>query len=134
MVLPLLSPPRWFFPRRARRSCSHFSLFRVRSLPGWRLIVESAVVCDQKTEFHIVRDWTGFQQVLRVPCGASAWVCLYGEQIISKRNERDEELFFTSCKVLLNTCYFIAAKCLKSMIKCIFLQFMRPPGAMARDF
>ncbi|KAK8959180.1 hypothetical protein KSP40_PGU008129 [Platanthera guangdongensis] len=88
---------------------------------------KSAAVCDQKTEFEIVRDWNGFQQVLlRVPSGASArkknesffQVCLYGGQIISWRNERGEELLFTSCKANLKP-----PKALRGGVSIYFPQF-----------
>ncbi|KAK8949352.1 hypothetical protein KSP39_PZI005810 [Platanthera zijinensis] len=80
---------------------------------------QSAAVCDQKTEFEIVRDWNGFQQVLlRVPSGASARVCLYGGQIISWRNERGEELLFTSCKA-----NFKPPKAMRGGVSIYFPQF-----------
>ncbi|CAN1793775.1 Putative glucose-6-phosphate 1-epimerase [Linum perenne] len=49
---------------------------------------------------EITRDCNGIEQVLlRSPNGASAKVNLHGGQVVSWRNERGEELLFTSSKV-----------------------------------
>lgn len=48
-------------------------------------------------------DWSGAGQavVLRSPRGATARVSLYGGQVVSWRNDRGEELLFTSSKAIL---------------------------------
>ncbi|BAS95407.1 Os05g0569400 [Oryza sativa Japonica Group] len=55
---------------------------------------------DPRTELEVVRDWNGVDQVvLRSPRGAYARVSLHGGQVLSWRNDRGEELLFTSSKV-----------------------------------
>ncbi|KAG0452147.1 hypothetical protein HPP92_026118 [Vanilla planifolia] len=55
-------------------------------------------------ELEIMKDCNGVEQVaLRVPRGASARVSLLGGQVISWRNERGEELLFTSIKAIFKT-------------------------------
>ncbi|KVH97293.1 putative glucose-6-phosphate 1-epimerase [Cynara cardunculus var. scolymus] len=59
----------------------------------------SAAVWDSKIATENVKDWNGIDQiVLRNPHGASARVSLHGGQVISWRNDRGEELLFTSSK------------------------------------
>uniref|UniRef100_A0A0E0HIN9 glucose-6-phosphate 1-epimerase n=1 Tax=Oryza nivara TaxID=4536 RepID=A0A0E0HIN9_ORYNI len=54
---------------------------------------------DPRTELEVVRDWNGVDQVvLRSPRGAYARVSLHGGQVLSWRNDRGEELLFTSSK------------------------------------
>lgn len=79
----------------------------------------SATVWDQKSEFEIMKDWNGIDQVvLRVPRGASARVSLHGGQVISWRNERGEELLFTSSKAI-----FKPPKAMRGGIPICFPQF-----------
>eukprot|EP00268_Persea_americana_P013481 TRINITY_DN1593_c0_g1_i2.p1 TRINITY_DN1593_c0_g1~~TRINITY_DN1593_c0_g1_i2.p1 ORF type:complete len:125 (+),score=11.20 TRINITY_DN1593_c0_g1_i2:1342-1716(+) len=60
----------------------------------------SSAVWDPRAAIEITKDWNGIDQVtLRVPRGSSARVSLHGGQVISWRNERGEELLFTSNKV-----------------------------------
>ncbi|OAY71316.1 putative glucose-6-phosphate 1-epimerase, partial [Ananas comosus] len=62
----------------------------------------STTIWDQKSEFEVIKDWNNIDQVvLRSPRGASARVSLHGGQVISWRNERGEELLFTSSKAIL---------------------------------
>uniref|UniRef100_A0A0D3GB05 glucose-6-phosphate 1-epimerase n=1 Tax=Oryza barthii TaxID=65489 RepID=A0A0D3GB05_9ORYZ len=56
---------------------------------------------DPRTELEVVRDWNGVDQVvLRSPRGAYARVSLHGGQVLSWRNDRGEELLFTSSKAI----------------------------------
>ncbi|KAL5730150.1 glucose-6-phosphate 1-epimerase [Ranunculus cassubicifolius] len=60
----------------------------------------SGAVWDQRAAIEITKDWNGIDQVtLRSPGGALARVSLHGGQIMSWRNDRGEELLFTSNKV-----------------------------------
>ncbi|KAF5801317.1 putative glucose-6-phosphate 1-epimerase [Helianthus annuus] len=62
----------------------------------------SAAVWDSKLALETTKDWNGIEQiVLRNPQGSSARVSLHGGQVISWRNERGEELLFTSSKGIL---------------------------------
>nr|DAD19127.1 TPA_asm: hypothetical protein HUJ06_020590 [Nelumbo nucifera] len=57
----------------------------------------SAAVWDQKAAIEVTKDWNGIDQVvLRSPRGASARVSLHGGQVVSWKNDRGEELLFTS--------------------------------------
>ncbi|KAJ6829483.1 putative glucose-6-phosphate 1-epimerase isoform X1 [Iris pallida] len=79
----------------------------------------SASVWDQRSEFEVSKDWNGVDQVvLRVPRGASARVSLHGGQVISWRNERGEELLFTSSKAI-----FKPPKAMRGGIPICFPQF-----------
>ncbi|WOL14691.1 glucose-6-phosphate 1-epimerase isoform X1 [Canna indica] len=79
----------------------------------------SATVWDQKSEFEVTKDWNGIDQVvLRVPRGASARVSLHGGQVISWRNERGEELLFSSSKAI-----FKPPKAMRGGIPICFPQF-----------
>ncbi|KAJ3695186.1 hypothetical protein LUZ60_000563 [Juncus effusus] len=74
---------------------------------------------DRKSEFEITKDWNGIDQVvLRVPCGASVRVSLHGGQVISWRNEKGEELLFTSSKAI-----FKPPKAMRGGIPICFPQF-----------
>ncbi|KAJ1264157.1 hypothetical protein BS78_09G241300 [Paspalum vaginatum] len=56
---------------------------------------------DPMSGLEVVRDWNGVAQVvLRSPRGASARVSLHGGQVVSWRNDRGEELLFTSSKAI----------------------------------
>ncbi|CAN6443847.1 unnamed protein product [Victoria cruziana] len=58
--------------------------------------------CDQRPSVEVARDWNGVDQImLREPRGASARVSLHGGQVMSWRNDRGEELLFTSSKAIL---------------------------------
>lgn len=79
----------------------------------------SAAVWDQGMEFEVTKDWNGIDQVvLKVPRGASARVSLFGGQVISWRNERGEELLFTSSKAI-----FKPPKAMRGGIQICFPQF-----------
>ncbi|KAM0938440.1 putative glucose-6-phosphate 1-epimerase [Dioscorea sansibarensis] len=79
----------------------------------------SAGIWDQKSEFEVVKDWNGISQViLRSPRGASARVSLHGGQVISWRNDRGEELLFTSSKAI-----FKPPKAMRGGIPICFPQF-----------
>lgn len=70
-------------------------------------------------EFEVTKDWNGIDQVvLKVPRGASARVSLFGGQVISWRNERGEELMFTSNKAI-----FKPPKAMRGGIQICFPQF-----------
>ncbi|KAL3844516.1 hypothetical protein ACJIZ3_001919 [Penstemon smallii] len=59
----------------------------------------SAADVNQKKSVEITKDKNGISQaILRNPRGASARVSLHGGQVLSWKNERDEELLFTSNK------------------------------------
>lgn len=61
----------------------------------------SGTSVDQKGAVDVTKDSNGIGQVvLRNPRGASARVSLHGGQVRSWRNERGEELLFTSSKVV----------------------------------
>lgn len=80
---------------------------------------QSAAVWVQRSEFQIVKDLNGIQQVvLQVPRGASARVSLYGGRVISWKNERGEELLFTSSKAISRT-----SKAMRGGISICFPQF-----------
>ncbi|XP_066366773.1 putative glucose-6-phosphate 1-epimerase isoform X2 [Miscanthus floridulus] len=56
---------------------------------------------DPRSGLEVIRDWNGVAQVvLRSPKGASARVSLHGGQVVSWRNDRGEELLFTSSKAI----------------------------------
>ncbi|PHU09533.1 putative glucose-6-phosphate 1-epimerase [Capsicum chinense] len=58
-----------------------------------------AAVWDHAAAIEVTKDWNGIEQVvLRNPQGASARVSLQGGQVTSWRNDRGEELLFSSCK------------------------------------
>ncbi|XP_031504654.1 putative glucose-6-phosphate 1-epimerase isoform X1 [Nymphaea colorata] len=57
--------------------------------------------CDQRPSMEVAKDWNGVDQImLREPRGASAQVSLHGGQVMSWRNDRGEELLFTSSKAI----------------------------------
>ncbi|EYU32206.1 hypothetical protein ABFS82_02G171000 [Erythranthe guttata] len=79
----------------------------------------SAAVCDHRASFELTKDWNGIEQVeLRNPQGASTRVSLYGGQVLSWRNERGEELLFTSSKSI-----FKSPKAMRGGISICFPQF-----------
>ncbi|OAY78202.1 putative glucose-6-phosphate 1-epimerase [Ananas comosus] len=79
----------------------------------------STTIWDQKSEFEVIKDWNNIDQVvLRSPRGASARVSLHGGQVISWRNERGEELLFTSSKAILKP-----PKAMRGGISIYFPQF-----------
>lgn len=56
---------------------------------------------EQMPGFEVTQDWNGADQVvIRSPRGASVRVSLHCGQVISWRNERGEELLFTSSKAI----------------------------------
>ncbi|KAF0927046.1 hypothetical protein E2562_029266 [Oryza meyeriana var. granulata] len=74
---------------------------------------------DPRTELEVVRDWNGVEQVvLRSPRGAYARVSLHGGQVLSWRNDRGEELLFTSSKAV-----FKPPKAMRGGIPICFPQF-----------
>uniref|UniRef100_J3M9V6 glucose-6-phosphate 1-epimerase n=2 Tax=Oryza brachyantha TaxID=4533 RepID=J3M9V6_ORYBR len=74
---------------------------------------------DPRTELEVVRDWNGVEQVvLRSPRGAYARVSLHGGQVLSWRNDRGEELLFTSSKAI-----FKPPKAMRGGIPICFPQF-----------
>ncbi|KAF2932182.1 putative glucose-6-phosphate 1-epimerase isoform X1 [Oryza sativa Japonica Group] len=74
---------------------------------------------DPRTELEVVRDWNGVDQVvLRSPRGAYARVSLHGGQVLSWRNDRGEELLFTSSKAI-----FKPPKAMRGGIPICFPQF-----------
>uniref|UniRef100_A0A0E0D6H2 Glucose-6-phosphate 1-epimerase n=1 Tax=Oryza meridionalis TaxID=40149 RepID=A0A0E0D6H2_9ORYZ len=74
---------------------------------------------DPRTELEVVRDWNGIDQVvLRSPRGAYARVSLHGGQVLSWRNDRGEELLFTSSKAI-----FKPPKAMRGGIPICFPQF-----------
>ncbi|KAJ1689603.1 hypothetical protein LUZ63_013758 [Rhynchospora breviuscula] len=78
-----------------------------------------AINLDRNSEFEVVKDWNGIDQiVLKVPSGASARVSLHGGQLISWRNEKGEELLFTSSKAI-----FKPPKAMRGGIPICFPQF-----------
>ncbi|CAL9123160.1 unnamed protein product [Musa textilis] len=79
----------------------------------------SATAWDQNSVLEVVKDWNGIDQVvLRVPRGASARVSLHGGQVVSWKNERGEELLFTSSKAM-----FKPPKAMRGGIPICFPQF-----------
>ncbi|CAA0816605.1 Galactose mutarotase-like superfamily protein [Striga hermonthica] len=79
----------------------------------------SAAVWDHKASLELTKDWNGIEQVvLRNPHGASAKVSLHGGQVISWRNDRGEELLFTSSKGI-----FKSPKAMRGGISICFPQF-----------
>ncbi|KAG8363280.1 hypothetical protein BUALT_Bualt19G0005700 [Buddleja alternifolia] len=78
-----------------------------------------AAVWDHRASLELSKDWNGIEQVmLRNPQGASARVSLYGGQVISWRNDRGEELLFTSSKAI-----FKSPKAMRGGISVCFPQF-----------
>uniref|UniRef100_A0A1D1YCZ0 glucose-6-phosphate 1-epimerase n=2 Tax=Anthurium amnicola TaxID=1678845 RepID=A0A1D1YCZ0_9ARAE len=74
---------------------------------------------DQRAPFELAKDWNGIDQVvLRVPRGASARVSLHGGQVVSWRNDRGEELLFSSSKAI-----FKPPKAIRGGIPLCFPQF-----------
>ncbi|KAK3024242.1 hypothetical protein RJ639_043618 [Escallonia herrerae] len=79
----------------------------------------SAAVWDTRAAIAVSKDWNGIDQVmLRNPQGASAKVSLHGGQITSWRNDRGEELLFTSSKAI-----FKPPKAMRGGIPICFPQF-----------
>lgn len=79
----------------------------------------SAAVWDCRAAIEIAKDWNGIDQVvLRNPHGPSAKVSLYGGQVTSWRNEKGEELLFTSSKAI-----FKPPKSIRGGIPICFPQF-----------
>ncbi|KAK4476601.1 hypothetical protein RD792_015785 [Penstemon davidsonii] len=61
-----------------------------------------AAIWDQRASVELTKDWNGIDQVvLRNPKGASVRVSLHGGQVMSWRNDRGEELLFTSSKAII---------------------------------
>lgn len=76
-------------------------------------------VCDRRLDYEVTKDWSGTEQVvLRVPRGASATVSMHGGHVTSWRNEKGEELLFTSSKAL-----FKSPKAMHGGIPICFPQF-----------
>ncbi|KAL6575669.1 hypothetical protein OROHE_001046 [Orobanche hederae] len=76
-------------------------------------------VWDHRASLELTKDWNGIEQVvLRNPRGASARVSMHGGQVISWRNERGEELLFTSSKAI-----FKSPKAMRGGISICFPQF-----------
>eukprot|EP00253_Pinus_taeda_P035827 PITA_35827 len=74
---------------------------------------------DQKGTVEMVKDNNGLDQVLlREPRGASARVNLFGGQVSSWKNDRGEELLFTSSKAI-----FRPPKAIRGGIPICFPQF-----------
>ncbi|KAK3005365.1 hypothetical protein RJ639_015468 [Escallonia herrerae] len=79
----------------------------------------SAAVWDTRAAIAVSKDWNGIDQVmLRNPQGASAKVSLHGGQVTSWRNDRGEELLFTSSKAI-----FKPPKAMRGGIPICFPQF-----------
>ncbi|KAF2291229.1 hypothetical protein GH714_020755 [Hevea brasiliensis] len=84
-----------------------------------RLFVSALAVWDHRAAIEITKDWNGIEQVVvRNPQGASARVSLHGGQVVSWRNERGEELLFTSSKAI-----FKPPKAMRGGIPICFPQF-----------
>ncbi|KAK6159634.1 hypothetical protein DH2020_006948 [Rehmannia glutinosa] len=81
-----------------------------------------AAVWDRRASLELTKDWNGIEQVVLNPQGASARVSLHGGQVISWRNERGEELLFTSSKAY-NTAIFKSPKAMRGGISICFPQF-----------
>ncbi|KAK2983875.1 hypothetical protein RJ640_003926 [Escallonia rubra] len=78
-----------------------------------------AAVWDTRAAIAVSKDWNGIDQVmLRNPQGASAKVSLHGGQVTSWRNDRGEELLFTSSKAI-----FKPPKAMRGGIPICFPQF-----------
>ncbi|CDP08722.1 unnamed protein product [Coffea canephora] len=78
-----------------------------------------AAVWDPRAAIEITKGWNGVDQiVLRNPQGASARVSLHGGQVTSWRNDRGEELLFTSSKAI-----FKPPKAMRGGIPICFPQF-----------
>lgn len=74
---------------------------------------------DQKGTVEMAKDNNGLDQVLlREPRGASARVNLFGGQVSSWKNDRGEELLFTSSKAI-----FRPPKAIRGGIPICFPQF-----------
>ncbi|KAK9103809.1 hypothetical protein Sjap_021063 [Stephania japonica] len=79
----------------------------------------SGAVWDQRAAIEISKDWNGIDQILlRSPRGGSARVSLHGGQVISWRNDKGEELLFTSTKAI-----FKPPKAIRGGIPICFPQF-----------
>ncbi|XP_043715718.1 putative glucose-6-phosphate 1-epimerase [Telopea speciosissima] len=79
----------------------------------------SAAVWNQRDAVEVTKDWNGIDQVvLRSPRGAYARVSLLGGQVVSWRNDRGEELLFTSSKAI-----FKPPKAMRGGIPICFPQF-----------
>ncbi|KAA8516135.1 hypothetical protein F0562_019314 [Nyssa sinensis] len=78
-----------------------------------------AAVWDHRAAIEVTKDWNGIDQVvLRNPQGASVRVSLHGGQVTSWRNDRGEELLFTSSKAI-----FKPPKAMRGGIPICFPQF-----------
>ncbi|KAG6420205.1 hypothetical protein SASPL_116725 [Salvia splendens] len=78
-----------------------------------------AAVWDHRASLELTKDWNGIDQVvLRNSQGASARVSLHGAQVISWRNDRGEELLFTTSKAI-----FKSPKAMRGGISICFPQF-----------
>ncbi|CAL5331769.1 unnamed protein product [Camellia sinensis] len=76
-------------------------------------------IWDHKAATELTKDWNGIDQVvLRSPLGASVKVSLHGGQVTSWRNDRGEELLFTSSKAI-----FKPPKAMRGGIPICFPQF-----------
>ncbi|XP_073109142.1 putative glucose-6-phosphate 1-epimerase isoform X2 [Elaeis guineensis] len=79
----------------------------------------SETVWDQRSEMVFTKDLNGIDHVtLKAPRGASARVSLHGGQVVSWKNERGEELLFTSSKAI-----FKPPKAMRGGIPICFPQF-----------
>ncbi|PSS24252.1 Glucose-6-phosphate 1-epimerase [Actinidia chinensis var. chinensis] len=79
----------------------------------------AVAIWDHKAAIELTKDWNGIDQVvLRNPQGASARVSLHGGQVTSWRNDRGEELLFTSSKAI-----FKPPKAMRGGIPICFPQF-----------
>ncbi|KAI3449242.1 hypothetical protein Pfo_005907 [Paulownia fortunei] len=79
----------------------------------------SAAVWDHRASLELTEDCNGIKHaVLRSPQGASARVSLHGGQVVSWRNDRGEELLFTSSKAI-----FKSPKAMRGGISICFPQF-----------
>nr|CAB3464418.1 unnamed protein product [Digitaria exilis] len=86
---------------------------------------------DRSSGLEVVRDWNGVTQVvLRSPKGASARVSLHGGQVVSWKNDRGEELLFTSSKVTSFVPLIHTPFCLLQWFAVSDVQaFFKPPNA-----
>ncbi|KAF3448660.1 hypothetical protein FNV43_RR09373 [Rhamnella rubrinervis] len=79
----------------------------------------SGVAFEQRVAVEVIKDKNGIEQVvLQNPRGASVRVSLYGGQVLSWRNDRGEELLFTSSKAI-----FKPPKAVRGGIPICFPQF-----------
>eukprot|EP00262_Sarcandra_glabra_P000343 TRINITY_DN103_c1_g6_i1.p1 TRINITY_DN103_c1_g6~~TRINITY_DN103_c1_g6_i1.p1 ORF type:complete len:319 (+),score=52.05 TRINITY_DN103_c1_g6_i1:525-1481(+) len=90
----------------------------------------STAVCEQRAVIDVSKDWNGIDQItLRVSRGASVRVSLHGGQVVSWRNDRGEELLFTSSKAI-----FKPPKAMRGGIPICFPQFGNSGGLEQHGF